>query len=340
MRAGILAFGAHVPDQKVTNLEVVGGREEVAAAYYAKTGITSRRYAPSDVTTSDLAEAAVRDMEQRFPGALEGVRWVIVSTSTPDTPQPPIAAVLQGRLGLTGVPAFDLNAVCAGFLAGLRVGAAMMADAAPHDRVLLVCADKYSPQLDPEHLGSRFLFGDGAGCVLLGKVPEPLGLHSLSLRSDGDLADHVQVTPTDEGSYFHMKGSAVTKYFLTMLPPLIREACADAAVPLTDVSAVICHQANPNLILKLTESMGIPPERVPLTAPEFGNTASASIPITLARAYDDGRLTVGDRVVFAAVGGGMMAGAGVLTWGGLLTEPEPPPLALVGGAVADRGSGA
>jgi len=326
MSIGILGTGIYLPDRVIDNCLVARWTGKPESWIEARTGIVERRDAVDGTTTSDLAHRAVDDLLDRVPGALTGLTAIVLATSTPDQPQPATAALLQDRLGIPAVPAFDLNSVCAGFLFALTVGAALGSTGAGTGRVLVVGADIYSTIMDRKDPTTVTLFGDGAGAVLLGPVPDGFGLHAQRLVTHGQLRDLVEVSAggtrqpldhvaRDQGLHlFRMQGHAVRRYVLDVLPDLVHGVLGEAGMSLDSIDRVILHQANPRLLEALAADLGIDIDRVTLTAPRFGNTGAASVPITLRAADQAKPLQRGERILFAAVGGGMSAGAAVLTW--------------------------
>jgi 3-oxoacyl-[acyl-carrier-protein] synthase-3 len=327
MPVGILEVGVHVPATVVGNARI-GRWADVRQEWVAeRTGIRERRYASAGEATSDLAVAAVRDLLARRPGAGRDVGWLIVATATPDQPQPATAAAVQDGLGMDAVAAFDLNAVCSGFVYGLTVGAGLLATQPAQGRyALLVGADMFSSVMNRRDRRTVSLFGDGAGAVLLGEVPEGYGLRASRLVSHGRLRSLVEVpaggtrTPLTARArragrhLFRMDGRAVSDYALRVLPEVIGDALADSGLALGDIDRFVFHQPNVRLLEKLTAELGIDPDRVPITARELGNTGAASIPLTLDRTHRERPLRRGERVLLAALGGGMTAAAAVLVW--------------------------
>lgn len=326
MNIGILATGAYVPPTVVDNAAVAGPAGTTPEWIEERTGIRTRRRASADTATSDLAYLAVHELVRLHPTALEHVRALIVATSTGDQPQPATAALLQHRLGLPAVPAFDVNAVCSGWLYALHIGAALAQQPTTGPHVLIVGADKYSAILNPEDRRTTPLFGDGAGATLLGPVPDGYGLQASRLHTDGAYYDAVGVPgggsrrPLDAArleagaQHFRMNGRQVVDYVLSTLPALIRDVLADVDLKLRDVARLVFHQANPRLLGQLAAALGVDMARVPLTAPEYGNLGAASLPVTLHETHRRDPLARGDVIVLAAVGGGLTAGAAVLTW--------------------------
>jgi 3-oxoacyl-(acyl-carrier-protein) synthase III len=323
---GIRAVGAHVPSQIITNDDIESWTRMPAEHIAERTGITQRRYAHPKMPTSSLAYWAVVDLLNRYPQATQDLGAIILATSTPDQPQPPTAARLHGLMKAGPIPAWDINAVCTGGVLGLVTGAVHAAAAkAP---VLVVAADRYSAIMDPTDWRTVSLFGDGAGAVVLGEVPDGYGVLAHRLMTDGrdESRDLVQVpgggtaSPlTPDGVFagedrFRMRGREVKEWVFEHLPPLVNGMLADAGVDPQEVKRWIFHQANPVMLHQLADHMGIDWRRVPVTAPMLGNTGAASVLVTLAETQRRARLQADDLVVLAAVGGGMSAGAVLLRW--------------------------
>ncbi|MEU3934420.1 ketoacyl-ACP synthase III [Streptomyces sp. NPDC029044] len=327
MPIGILRLGAHLPPTVVDNAAIAAWSGTTEQWIDERTGIRERRYADPGVATSDLALAASLDLLGEDRTAWPDIDAVIVATSTPDQPQPSTAAVLQHGLGLpSGGFAFDVNAVCSGFLFGLTVGEGLLAHRMKGRSALVVAADMYSRIMNREDRRTVSLFGDGAGAALIGPVPEGFGLHASRLVTDGELSSLVRVPaggtvrPLDPEAYaagdhlFRMDGRRVRDYVVTTLPKLVQEVLDEAELTLGDIDRVVFHQANTRLLEHCTDMLGLDPARVPLTAPRYGNTGAASIPVTLHDSHLRQPLLRGERILLAGVGGGMTAGAAVLTW--------------------------
>lgn len=325
MPVGIVGLGAEVPDRIVTNEEISAWTGAPTDWIVARTGVHERRYAGGG-TTSDLATGAAREALGSCPGARERLAALIVATCTPDSPQPATAAVLQDKLGLAGMPAFDLNAVCSGFLFGLSVAEAMLAGRLSGGVALVVGVDMFSTIMDRSDRRTVSLFGDGAGAVLLAEVPDGYGILALRLVTDGSRNDLVHVRaggtrqPLDERArtagehLFRMDGRAVREYALTTMRTLIEQVTDEAGVPLDQVDRFVFHQANPRLLEAFAEANGLDPDRVELTGPTLGNTAAASIPLTLHQSDTRRPIGRGELVLMASVGGGMTAGAALVRW--------------------------
>ncbi|MFC4472804.1 3-oxoacyl-ACP synthase III family protein [Streptomyces xiangluensis] len=324
---GIIEVGSHVPETVVGN-DLISQWSNVPEEWVReRTGIKERRYAAPGVMTSDLAYEAVSDLLRRSPGVERDIGWVVVATTTPDQPQPATAAALQGRLGLDGAAAFDVNAVCSGFVYGVAVGAGLLSSNPAQGRyALVVAADMFSSVMDRSDRRTVSLFGDGAGAVLLGAVPEGYGILASRLVSHGSLRSLVGVwaggtgmplTPEARQADEHrlqMDGKAISRYLLGTLPDVIDDTLKDSSLTLGEIDRFIFHQANVRLLEKLVAELGIDSDRVPLSAPEFGNTGAASVPVTLRMAHEQRPFQRGEKILLASVGGGMTTAATVFVW--------------------------
>ncbi|MET8680902.1 beta-ketoacyl-ACP synthase III [Streptomyces sp. NPDC004647] len=326
MAIGISSTGAFLPDRVVTNHELENVVDTSDAWIVSRTGIRERRRADEDASSSDLGAAAAQRALQTAGLGPEQVDGLIVATSSPDYIQPSTACALQTKIGLGTVPAFDVSAVCTGFVYALVTGAGLMHTFPQYERLLVVGCEVYSKILNYQDRTSCVFFGDGAGAVLLEKVPDGFGVLGAHLMADGSQLDVVgiraggSVEPTsastlaDRRHHFHMDGPRVWEFATHALPSVIKEALTSADLGVQDIDLLITHQANARMIEAIGASLGVPEQRVPLTVDRYGNTAAASVPITLDEVAAAGRVRRGDIVVLASVGGGMTAGAVVLRW--------------------------
>ncbi|MGW4247037.1 3-oxoacyl-ACP synthase III family protein [Nocardia sp. NPDC004722] len=321
---GVLGTGSYLPDRVVGNAEIAAATGVTEDWIRTKTGIHTRRYAGPDQATSDLAahaaRAALADAGIR-PGQLD---YIVVATSTPDHPQPATAALVQHLLGADGAAAFDVNAVCTGFLFGLRAAAGMLGS---DGYGLVIGADIYSRIIDPTDRRTAVLFGDGAGAVVLGPVDEPAGILGTVLRTHGDRHRTIRVPAggsriparlldrEDKAHYFTMAGREVRDFVATQLPLSIKEVLRGTGVPETAVRHFIPHQANGAMLRELAPTLDLPQSRLHLVVERYANTGAASVPIALDAAHRDGALTAGELVLLSAFGGGMSIGSTLLRWG-------------------------
>ncbi|MGW6908557.1 3-oxoacyl-ACP synthase III family protein [Streptomyces sp. NPDC054940] len=328
---GILGTGSCLPEQVVTN-ETVAERAGVTAEWIErKTGVVERRYAADHEAASDLAsEAAARALADAGAGP-DDVAWIVVATSTPDHPQPATAAFVQHRLGARRAAAFDVNAVCAGFVAALHTGARLLAapEADGGRRLALVVGTEvYSRILDLGDRTTAPLFGDGAGAVVVGPVREGRGFVGTGMRTDGHLHDLIGVpaggsrAPASEKTvaqgdhFFRMQGRAVRQFVERELPEAVAGTLDAFGVAAGDVAHFVPHQANGEMLRSVGGRLGLDAARIHLPVDRHGNTGAASVPLALdhARRGPDGPAD-DELVLLAGFGGGMTVGTTLLRWG-------------------------
>jgi acetoacetyl-CoA synthase len=318
---GILGCGAYVPDRVVDNTEAAAAAGVTPEWIETRTGILARRYAHPDQAASDLAEQAAHAALRDAGLAADQLSLVVVATSTPDFPQPPTACLLQDRIGARHAAAFDLNAVCSGFVYALETARRMVP---PGGHALVVGVDIYSRIIDPTDRRTVSLFGDGAGAVVVGPVTGDRGVVATQLASHGEHQDLIKVpaggsrmpaskeTLQDGLHYFTMDGHGVKTFVRDQLPGAVHRFLADAGVASTQIRHFVPHQANGRMIDALLPELNLPQATVHRTLDRYGNTGAASVPITLAAARD--RLETGDLVLLAGFGGGMTTGLTLLRW--------------------------
>ncbi|WP_433390822.1 3-oxoacyl-ACP synthase III family protein [Micromonospora sp. KLBMP9576] len=324
---GILGTGSWVPARALPNEEIARRVPGASPEWIARrTAIRSRRFAAAEDATSDLAaRAATRALRDAGLGA-DRLDYLIVSTSTPDHPQPPTACLVQDRLGAYGAACFDVNAVCAGFVHALVLAQSLVAQR-PGAHALVVGADVYSRILDFDDRRTAVLFGDGAGAAVVGATSPDRGVVGHELASRGDAGDLIRVvaggsrtpasatTVADGGHFFRMDGRGVTGLVLQELPPFVDKLLAGAGVGAADVTHVVPHQPNGLLLDELVRACGLTAARTHRTVEEYANVGSASVPLTLDLANRAGLLRDGDLVLLLAFGGGMSFGGCLLRWG-------------------------
>jgi 3-oxoacyl-[acyl-carrier-protein] synthase-3 len=318
---GIVSCGSYLPERELRNGEVAAAAGVDPAWIESRTGILARRRAAPDQASSDLARHAAEQAMDRAgitPGQLS---VIVVATSTPDSPQPPTACLLQHRIRAVNAAAFDVNAVCSGFLFALDT-ARRMIDGGGF--ALVVGVDVYSRILDPTDHRTAVLFGDGAGAVVLGAVPEGRGIRAVRLRSDGEHHELIRVPaggsripPSKESvlagqHYFLMNGRAVREFLLREVPPAVRDFLGGNDVDHSAVRHHIPHQANARVIEELARELRLPAARTHYSVHRFGNTGAASVPVTMAAAGD--QIAEGDLVLLTAFGGGMTMGMALVNW--------------------------
>jgi len=294
---------------------------------FQKVGVRERRIAAPHEATSDLAIFAAQDALRNASVTPEEIDLIILATSSPDMIQPATAAIVQGKLGALNSAAFDVSAVCAGFVYAVTVAEAMMKSNPLYAKALVIGAETYSRILDWTDRTTCVYFGDGAGAVVLGRLQGSLGIHTSYLKNDGRGAGAIRYLgggsrhPTSSETLaknlhrFEMNGRAVWDFATTACPASIRQVVSDAGLKVSDVDWVITHQANINIIKASLEELGIPFSKTYTTIEKYANTAGASIPITLAEAHKKGLFKKGDKIVLVGFGGGLSLGAMYLEWG-------------------------
>ncbi|MEV8367075.1 3-oxoacyl-ACP synthase III family protein [Streptomyces niveus] len=322
---GILATGSYVPETVVGNEDLAPGLDVTTEWIERKTAIKSRRYAAPSQATSDLAIAAATGALDQIGLPAGRLDYIIVPTTTPDAPLPPVSCLVQSALGAHRAACFDINIGCSGFVVGLDVAAKLVADR-PGSYALVVAAEIWSRFTDPKERGTRVLLADGAGAAVVGHVPEPYGIVGTDLLGHGDQSELLVIdaggsrnpashrTVDEGGHYLRMRGRDVTDYVRGKVPQAVKELLARTGVGQTDVDHFVPHQANGVLLRDLADEAGLENARTHLTIEEFGNSGAASLPVTLDHANRAGELRDGDTVLLAAFGGGMALGASVLRW--------------------------
>jgi 3-oxoacyl-[acyl-carrier-protein] synthase-3 len=308
----ILGTGSHLPARRVSNADLAAqlaqdGVETSDAWIQERTGIQARYFADG-LKTSDLAlPAAQRALEAAGIGA-DQLDLIIVATTTPDMVFPSTACLLQAKLGVSGCAAFDVQAVCSGFLYALSLADAMIrAGSARH--ALVVGAEVFSGLLDFKDRGTCVLFGDGAGAVVLGASAEP-GILATALHADGR---HAGVLCVPE-RHVQMDGQAVFKLAVGALEKAALEVLEKADRTAASIDWLIPHQANLRIMKGTCKKLGLPEERMVVTVHEHGNTSAASVPLALDTAVRDGRIQRGQSLMLEGVGGGFTWGAALVVY--------------------------
>ncbi|MBB5804617.1 3-oxoacyl-[acyl-carrier-protein] synthase-3 [Saccharothrix ecbatanensis] len=306
--AVILGVGGSLPARVVTNDDLSARLDTSDEWIRTRTGIRTRRWVEPGTSTSDLAvDAGARALRS---AELSTVDAVIVATTTPGRRCPAVGPEVASRLGMIGVPAHDVSAVCTGFLYGLANAVGLIASGAART-VLLIAAETFSTILDPADRGTAVIFGDGAGAVVVG-AGEPGGIGPCVLGSDGTGADLIQIPAGED--YFRMHGTEVFRQAVKRMSDVALDALARTGLGPDDVDHLVPHQANQRISDGVARRMGLPESKVLGNVATVGNTAAASIPVLLAEAAADGRIKLGDRVLTVAFGGGLTWGAGTLVW--------------------------
>ncbi|MET9071469.1 beta-ketoacyl-ACP synthase III [Streptomyces sp. NPDC004232] len=330
-RAAVVAgIGSYVPPNLVTNDDLTARLDTSDAWIRSRTGIAERYVVSPGTSTGDLAvEAGLRALKSAGD---ERVGAVVLATTTPDQPCPGTAPQVAARLGLGQVPAFDVAAVCSGFLYGLASAAGLIA-AGIADSVLLIAADAFTTIINPADRTTAVIFADGAGAVVLraGSATERGAIGPLVLGSDGELS-HLIAVPAGgsrqrssdrpvapEDHYFQMLGRDTYRHAVERMTAASAEAAERAGWSLDDVDRFAAHQANARILDAVSDRLGIPQERRLSNIARVGNTGAASLPLLLAEATADGTLRAGHRVLLTAFGGGLSWGAATVDWPELQT---------------------
>ncbi|SOZ13577.1 3-oxoacyl-(acyl-carrier-protein) synthase III (Beta- ketoacyl-ACP synthase III) (KAS III) [Cupriavidus taiwanensis] len=319
--AKIIGTGSYLPPRRVTNHELAAqlaeqGIETSDEWIVSRSGISARHWAEPDVTSSTLAVKAAEQAIEAAGIDRQDIDLIIVATSTPDFVFPSTACIVQEKLGITNhCPAFDLQAVCSGFVYALATADKFIRSGS-HRNVLVIGTEVFSRILDFNDRTTCVLFGDGAGAVVLSASDEP-GILSSAMHSDGSHVDILCVPGNVAGGnitgnpFLHMDGQAVFKLAVNVLDKVAREAMEAASVSPDQVDWLIPHQANIRIMQGTAKKLGLPAERMVATVHEHGNTSAASIPLALDVAVRDGRIRPGHTVLMEGVGGGF-------TWGAVL----------------------
>lgn len=321
--ARIVGTGSFLPPNIISNADLVSrlasrGIETSDDWIYSRSGIQSRRFADHQSQTSDLAVAAASRALSAAATEADAIDLIVVATTTPDAVFPGTACLVQRKLGIrNGCAAFDIQAVCGGFIYALTVADALIR-ATSVRTALVIGAETFSRLLDFEDRSTCVLFGDGAGAVILRSSEEP-GILGTALHADGDHSEILKVAGRiAEGGilgdpFVRMDGPAVFKLAVSALQAVSEEVAAQCGLKMSDFTWVVPHQANIRIMEATARKLGIPADRLVATVHEHGNTSAASIPLALDQAYRDGRICRGDKVLMHAVGAGV-------TWGALAMQ--------------------
>ena len=319
MHSRIAGTGGYLPAKILTNADLAQRIDTSDEWIVHRTGIRARHVAADDEQTSDLALAAAQPALAAAGLHPADIDLIIVATTTPDMIFPSTACILQEKLGATGGPAFDVQAVCSGFIYALAVADKMVATGAARN-ALVVGAEIYSRILDWNDRGTCVLFGDGAGAVVLLPSGEP-GILSSHLHADGshrrilEVRGHVANGVIEGKPFVTMDGHAVFRFAVKVLAEVAQEALAANAMAASAIDWLIPHQANIRIMDATARKLGLPLSKVVATLDRHGNTSAASIPLALDVAVRDGRIRPGQYVMLAGVGGGFTWGSILLRWG-------------------------
>ncbi len=325
IRARIIGCGSYLPERVITNDELATMVDTSDEWIVARTGIRQRHIVAEGEKTSDLAFKAAEKALQHADVKAGDIDLLLVATATPDNTFPATATKVQAMLGMRDGAAFDVQAVCSGFIYGLAVADNFIKAGQAHT-VLLIGAEAFSCILDWEDRSTCVLFGDGAGAVVVragashreGAPNNAPGILSTHLHSDGALCDllYVDGGPSSTGTVGHvrMEGREVFRHAVINLAAIVDEALEANSLTRADIDWLVPHQANKRILDGTARRLGLPDERIIITIDRHANTSAASIPLALDQAVRDGRIRPGHLILMEAMGGGLTWAAGVVRW--------------------------
>lgn len=309
MNAGIVGIGRYLPEKIVTNADLEKIMDTSDEWIRSRTGIEERRIADDNTNTSDMGFAAAQKAIEDAGITPEDIDLILVATVTPDQPFPSVACMLQERLGAKKAAAMDVSAACAGFMYGIITGKQFVESGA-YKYVLVVGVEKLSKITDWNDRNTAVLFGDGAGAVIVGEVSENRGILSFELGADGTGAKHLY-----QDEYIIMNGREVFKFAVRQMGESCVHVLEKAGLTKDDVDFLIPHQANIRIMEASRQRLELPVEKMSKTVHKYGNTSSASIPISLVEEIEAGKIKDDDLVVMVGFGGGLTWGAIAFRWG-------------------------
>jgi len=322
IRSVIIGCGGNLPDRIMSNDELSKFVDTSDQWIRDRTGIEERHIASEDETTADIGTAAAKQALERAGVEPSDIDLIILATSTPDNTFPATAVEIQARLGITRGAAFDMQAVCSGFVFGLATADNFLR-CGQYERALVIGAETFSRILDWEDRGTCVLFGDGGGAVVLeaqklNGAATDRGILATELRSDGRYKDKLYVDggPSSTGTVGHlrMQGREVFRHAVVNISEVIMDTLERAGYTTDDVDWFVPHQANKRILDGTARKIGLPPEKIVITVDKHANTSAASIPLALNSAFTDGRIKEGDLVLMEAMGGGFTWGAVLVRW--------------------------
>ncbi len=322
MRAVIKGIGSYLPEHVMTNAEMSKIVETSDAWIQERTGIQERRIAAEGQFTSDLGYEAAKAALSDAGMTADDIDLIIVATSTPDLTFPATATIIQEKLGMKHGAAFDIQAVCSGFIYGTHVANALLRSGGAK-RAILIGAETFSRILDWTDRGTCVLFGDGAGAVLIEAIDDAqenveAGILHTFVRSDGRHRDMLYVdggpSRTQTVGHLRMLGNQVFKHAVTDIAQVMRDCAERAGVKISDIDWFVPHQANQRILNAVAKRLKLRPGQVISTVAHHANTSAASVPLAMDRAVKDGRIKRGDLVMLEAFGGGFTWGAALLRY--------------------------
>jgi 3-oxoacyl-[acyl-carrier-protein] synthase-3 len=309
LNAGIVGIGRYLPEKIVTNADLEKVMDTSDEWIRTRTGIEERRIADDNTNSSDMGFAAAQKAIEDAGITPEDIDLILVATVTPDQPFPSVACMLQERLGAKKAAAMDVSAACAGFMYGIITGKQFVESGA-YKYVLVVGVEKLSKITDWNDRNTAVLFGDGAGAVIVGEVSEGRGILSFELGADGTGAKHLY-----QDEYIIMNGREVFKFAVRQMGESCVHVLEKAGLTKDDVDFLIPHQANIRIMEASRQRLELPVEKMSKTVHKYGNTSSASIPISLVEEIEAGKIKDDDLIVMVGFGGGLTWGAIAIRWG-------------------------
>lgn len=322
---GIIGTGKYVPEKILTNSDLEKIVETNDEWIVSRTGIRERHIAAPHEATSDLAYEAARKALESANMKAEDLDLIIVATVTPDSSFPSTACILQDKLGAKGAAAFDLSAACSGFVYSLATAVGFIQNGM-YNNALIIGADTLSRITDYTDRNTCVLFGDGAGAVIIGEVPEGRGFQSFDLGAEGSGGNLLkleaggsrlpasQQTVEDKKHFIYMNGREVFKFAVRVMGSATERVLTKAGLGKEDIDLFVPHQANIRIIQSAMQRLDLPPEKCVINVDKYANTSAASIPLALVEAAEEGRMKEGDTVLMVGFGGGLTWGASVLIW--------------------------
>ena len=313
----IIGVGGYLPDKILTNFDLEKIVDTTDEWITQRTGIHQRHIA-EEQTTSDLAVEAVRNAVKNANINIDEIDMIICATTTPDLTFPSTACLIQNKLGLDKpIIAFDIQAVCSGFIYAISVANDMMKSGKIKTAVV-IGADKMSSLIDWNDRSTCVLFGDGAGAVVLQQTDGAEGIIDYEIKANGKYCDILKTTggtsTTQKAGNIYMDGRGVFKHAVEKMTASIQEIVAKNNLKLDDIALIIPHQANYRILSLVAEKLGIADDKFMLTIGEHSNTSSASIPLALNEALKQGKIKKGDNIILEALGGGLTWGAVLIKW--------------------------
>ena len=318
-RAVVESVGHYLPKRVVENSEFEATLDTNDYWIQSRTGIERRHFAAENETTSDMGIKAALAALENADCKIDDVDAIILATSTADLTFPSAATMVQNGLGMRHGFAFDVQAVCAGFLYALTTANSMIASGQAN-RILVIGSETFSKLMDWTDRGTCVLFGDGAGAMLISAQEDDIsnrGILATTLRSDGRYKDILYVdggVSLQTTGHLRMEGKEVFRHAVEKLSATALEAIDQAGLTTDDVDWIVPHQANKRILEGMSKRLRIPMDRVVMTVNNHGNTSAASIPLAMAIAVQDKRIKQGDIVVTGAIGGGLAWGTAVIRW--------------------------